>query len=422
MIERLNMDDKFSQLEATIHLNRYLISKKYCKDKKVLDLACGEGYGTYLISKWGAKEVVGIDISSDAINSATKNFKNDGLSYLEADATNLEKIKDNSFDMVVSYETFEHVNNVDKYLDEIKRVSKKNAVIIISCPNDYYYYPSDSEHNPFHTKKYTFNDFKSIAEKHLGKNVNYLLGMEVAGYINTNSKVLDSNNAKNRNIIDCFYNVECNKIVGSQVPNPEFCNYYIGIWNASEIEESCCVFPHMYTDWKEAIDSLENDNDILKQYNGELEKSIVIHDKANSELKQYNIDLENSIKKLDLDNHELNRNNQSLEESNKILNKNIDELEKENSKLKLEVEKNIQANSIIMYQKEEVSNYARGLYDNYEQLKKELNETQEKLNEANKRVFDLQDKNETLKMQMGYITNSRSYKITRKLVKLVKRK
>lgn len=366
MIERLDMDDKYSEIEIAIHLNRYYLSKNYCKHKNVLDIACGEGYGSYLISTWGAKKVVGIDISNEAIEKAKSNFESNNLEYLCQDATNLELLKDDSFDLVVSYETFEHVPSVEKYLKEIRRVAKKDAVIIISCPNDYYYYPTDDKSNPFHMRKYKFEDFIDIAEKYLGKNVKYMVGSEIMGFINTFIGSKDPKHMQLKEIASSFYDISCQKIHKEEKVNPELCNYYVGIWNADTIEESCCVFPHMYTDWKYFLDKANDENNNLKS---------IINDKDNL----------------------------------------IKEIERNNDKISL-------ANGIVSYQKDEIRDYAKYLTEELIKVNVEKNQLLKDNKKLEAEIMDLKDKNSTLKWQNDFITNSRSYKITRKIVKLVKRK
>ena len=76
-MERLDFSSatKYSSIEVSIHLCRYLNAKNYCQDKKVLDVACGEGYGSALIKRWGARKVVGIDCSEEAIKKASEKNK-----------------------------------------------------------------------------------------------------------------------------------------------------------------------------------------------------------------------------------------------------------------------------------------------------------------------------------------------------------
>ena len=64
------------------HLKRYEFAKTYCKDKSVLDIACGTGYGTYELAQVATK-VLGVDIDQDAVKLAKDTYKNDNLSYLQ---------------------------------------------------------------------------------------------------------------------------------------------------------------------------------------------------------------------------------------------------------------------------------------------------------------------------------------------------
>lgn len=264
MIERLSMKGKYDPRENAIHVGRYNVALQFCKGKRVLDIACGEGYGSYIIAKAGAEEVVGVDIDEETIKTCKETFKSDNLNYVRRDATDLEGIPNNSFDMIVSFETIEHVQDDKKFLKEVKRVAKKDAIIIISCPNDYYYYPNEDEKNEFHHRKYTFEDFKETAEKILGDKVKYLIGSEVAGYVNVlaDSKVKKS--TKNSDIVNNSIDIEA-KVLKIATPNKEVCNYYLGIWNAEGIKETALVYPYMYTDWKEALDILNSDIDNLKK-------------------------------------------------------------------------------------------------------------------------------------------------------------
>ena len=159
-MERLDFsaDTAYNATEAAIHLNRYAMAKPFCKGATVLDAACGEGYGSYLMKSWGAKNVEGIDISSDAIAFAKNQFKSEGLQY-SLHTVEILPFEDNYFDLVVSLETMEHLENPELFLKEIKRVVKPDGVVILSCPNDNYYFEKDKIKNPFHKQAYTFFEF-----------------------------------------------------------------------------------------------------------------------------------------------------------------------------------------------------------------------------------------------------------------------
>jgi ubiquinone/menaquinone biosynthesis C-methylase UbiE len=279
----LSVNSTYSALEDAIHLTRYSIIKNICKNKQVLDLACGEGYGSYLIKTWGADKVLGVDISKDTVIKAKNIFakKINNLKYEEANACNLEKIADNSFNMIVSFETFEHVENVESFLKEIKRVSTKNGIIIISCPNDYMYYPTEKESNPYHKKKYMFEEFKDICEKYLGKANKYLGGFPCRGYINcsidkknlekSQIKMLDLVNVTNSSIIPSDSNIEMNNS-----------SYYIGIWGTNEELSNIVEFPISMEDVPKdffvnvnEINNLKNVVDIKENRIEELQNEIV---------------------------------------------------------------------------------------------------------------------------------------------------
>lgn len=120
------------------HLIRYVLAMDSIVDKDVLDVACGSGYGMYLMS-YLAKSVSGYDYDQVAIDEA-KQFKYKCDACLEI--RNLEEDKSLSnhkyeqFDVVTCFETIEHISNPDILLKNLKAVTKKGGIIYISTPND----------------------------------------------------------------------------------------------------------------------------------------------------------------------------------------------------------------------------------------------------------------------------------------------
>ena len=271
-MERLSMDEKFSSLEASIHLARYNMALQFCSGKKVLDVACGEGYGSFLISNANSAEVVGVDVDKKSIEKAKKNFKNSNLKYMVSDAINLSQIQDNYFDVVISYETFEHVKNVDLFLKEVSRVSKNDAIIMITCPNDYFYY-EDNESNPFHFAKYHFNEFKDKCEKYLGKNVNYFAGMHCEGFLNYDCENMSTNRIQ-KDMLSNDYKSNSFVVPSESKINYDDCNYYIGVWNYNNFVSNNVIYP------------TNNNKDILKlinKLNKEIETLKMNHDSTKFE-------------------------------------------------------------------------------------------------------------------------------------------
>ena len=109
------------------HLHRYVFALEFCKGKRVLDAACGEGYGTAVLASQ-AKSVTGVDISSEAINHASARYSDrPGVQFEVADCCDLP-FEDNSFDLVVSFETIEHLEGQEKMLASFRRVLVDNGL------------------------------------------------------------------------------------------------------------------------------------------------------------------------------------------------------------------------------------------------------------------------------------------------------
>jgi ubiquinone/menaquinone biosynthesis C-methylase UbiE len=118
------------------HLARYAFAADFVEDKAVLDVACGCGYGSAHLFDKGAKMVVGGDIYVPAIEAARKFYMKPGVEFLVLDATKLP-FADNSFEVVVSMETIEHLEQYRDYLRECRRVLKPGGIFICSTPNRY---------------------------------------------------------------------------------------------------------------------------------------------------------------------------------------------------------------------------------------------------------------------------------------------
>lgn len=291
-MERLEMNNAYSALETSIHLARYSISKQFCKNKKVLDAACGEGYGTYLLKKWGASEVTGIDISEEAIEKAKENFQIENVEYLKKDLTDLHDIEDSSFDLIVSFETIEHIEKPEIFLKELKRLINKNGTIILTCPNDYFYYKND-ESNIFHKRKYTFEDFKKMLTDTLGQKVKFYKGMHCNGFINFDDLSQNMVNQKDMIKIKCN-NIECYGIEPQKKVDFNNANYYIAIWNNQNFESSAILYPNNdNSDIDVLINELKKENEVqCQRYEDENEKLLQLNEAMKiqiDELKKFNL-------------------------------------------------------------------------------------------------------------------------------------
>jgi SAM-dependent methyltransferase len=185
--ERLHFEPgrmRYQWMTAAEHLARYGFAAPLCRGRRVLDVACGEGYGTSLLAQAGASAVVGVDVASEAIAVAEARFSAPGVRYLAGDATDLPAVLGGEapFDLVVSYETIEHVPDVDRFLEGIRSVLAPGGIVILSAPNE----PDPDGHgsaNPHHRRAFSFDGFRELAERHLGKARGWFLGTPLQGMV-----------------------------------------------------------------------------------------------------------------------------------------------------------------------------------------------------------------------------------------------
>lgn len=147
----------FLMMEA---MSRYYFALKYCTPQGiVLDIASGVGYGTSILAQ-KAKMAVGMDINKEVIAYAQQNYGKNSY-YLVGDAGDIP-FKDGFFDVVVAFEMIEHLKNPTRFLNEVRRVLKKDGSLIISTPNSDVHSPDGNSMSPFHVKEYNFSELNHL--------------------------------------------------------------------------------------------------------------------------------------------------------------------------------------------------------------------------------------------------------------------
>ncbi len=136
------------------HVARYRFAKEFVRGKRVLDIACGEGYGAAGLARAGARSVVGIDVSADVCDHARRKY---GLDARAGDAQAIP-LPDRSIDVIVSFETIEHVDQPVVFLGECARVLVPDGMLIVSTPNRPVY-SGEGRRNPFHRLEFDEREF-----------------------------------------------------------------------------------------------------------------------------------------------------------------------------------------------------------------------------------------------------------------------
>ena len=133
--------------------------------RRVVDLACGEGYGSAVLARTAAS-VVGVDANPDAFEHARLKYSAPKLSF----ERNMLELWDGDVDCVVFLQTIEHVQDPDAVLDRLRALVGSGGVAYVSTPNVMTLAPEGQERsgNPWHIKEYRAEEFRSLCERHFG--------------------------------------------------------------------------------------------------------------------------------------------------------------------------------------------------------------------------------------------------------------
>jgi SAM-dependent methyltransferase len=146
------------------HLHRYLFALRWSKDKKVLDVASGSGYGAALLSQ-AASQVWALELDRQSVVYARRTWDRSNLIFVQGDATSLP-FASASFDLVVALEILEHVQNSSNLVREIARVVRPSGVALISTPDKARYSDARNYSNPFHVREFYRDEFAELLGEH----------------------------------------------------------------------------------------------------------------------------------------------------------------------------------------------------------------------------------------------------------------
>jgi|ERR1700679_205087 SAM-dependent methyltransferase len=143
---------------------RYVFAGRFAKGCVVLDVASGSGIGTHHLLRAGAKCCIGLDLSPESTQYASSNYP--GCNFAVCNAADL-CLADRSVDLIVSFETIEHLPDPTAFLLQCKRVLRPNGLLLCSTPNwsTYRYWLP----NPFHISEMATQEFlRTMQEVYVG--------------------------------------------------------------------------------------------------------------------------------------------------------------------------------------------------------------------------------------------------------------
>jgi O-antigen biosynthesis protein len=291
--------NKGTQIYAE-HMARYLFASQFVKGKSVLDIASGSGYGSEFLKKNGkAKEVIGVDIDQETVAYSKKNYGKE-VKFIQGDCRNIP-LKDKSVDIVVSFETIEHIKEHEKFIDEIKRILKKNGTLIISTPNNEVY----PKGNEFHIKELSLNEFKT-ALKDSFKNIEiFEQDISFSSYV-----------SKKRDKSVEIYKKSLG--IDEMMPKP---TYVVAVASNNKLplieNSSLMISSKEISDCRSYIESLKNENNEYKRIITEKDNEII---KLKKDIEEFKIIREKRIKLIKEKDDEIIKLNEKIKEKEDTLN------------------------------------------------------------------------------------------------------
>ncbi len=159
--DRLDPDDATGQQTAALHIARYEFAAAHIRPGRVLDIACGVGYGTRHLADRCADVVLalGADVCEEAIDYARQRYGNDRVRFIAADARRFSDA--HGFDTIVSLETIEHLPDATGFVSHLVTLLRPGGVIVGSVPTT----PS-VDANPHHVQDFTERSFRAMFRPH----------------------------------------------------------------------------------------------------------------------------------------------------------------------------------------------------------------------------------------------------------------
>jgi len=233
---------------ALEHYQRYMFARNLVAGKVVLDVGSGEGYGSYLLSQV-AKNVIGIDVSEEAVKHASSKYEGANVEYRNANCTDLEGVVDEgSVDVVVFFEALEHIDGESqaKALKEIKKALNEGGVLLISTPNKPVYNEmAGQEQNIYHLNELTLAEFRGLLHNHFRLVKIFGQKVEIASFLWT------ADLASGLPKTSCNLLSDDGPLIGSSLPEPDKARYFIAVCSDNSVPLQLELDILLYKEMKE---------------------------------------------------------------------------------------------------------------------------------------------------------------------------
>lgn len=149
-----------AHLEAE-HQERYRFARRFASGRRILDLACGTGYGSHQLAEAGARQVDGVDLSPAVLAHARSHYKAPNLTFSQGDICAWRSAE--PYDLITCFETIEHVPDHLAALANLRTLLASAGQLLISTPNRPLTSPraptlADRPANPYHVREFTLRE------------------------------------------------------------------------------------------------------------------------------------------------------------------------------------------------------------------------------------------------------------------------
>lgn len=144
-----------------LHLERYHFAGKYLQAGNIADIACGAGYGSFLLATEytdSVNRITAIDNNADAISYAKKNYSRQNINFIESDVFAYKTSK--LFNTIISLETIEHLPCPATFIKHCADQLISGGYFIVSAP-----VVPTKDANPFHLHDFTPSSFRKLFKK-----------------------------------------------------------------------------------------------------------------------------------------------------------------------------------------------------------------------------------------------------------------
>ena len=240
------------------HYGRYEFALQFCRGKVVLDAPSGEGFGSARLSTV-AREVIGVDLSEQAISHAREMYIGEHLSFRVGDVAVLSGLENETLDVITCFEGIEHLSAREQplVLRRFMEILKPDGVLLISTPNKTLYSDLPQHKNEFHQKEFYFGEYADFLKSEF-KQVHFF------GQSSVDCSVITQVDQHSVNDI-CFYDSGARPVTHS-APSPESFLFFVAVCHKNE-EVQTPVRGMTLVDLKNTATQLK-----IRQYEAEIER------------------------------------------------------------------------------------------------------------------------------------------------------